>query len=107
MAHKTVRIDEATFKKVQDAANLHNRSLSGQLAHWVNIGRVMEKSPKLNLARIEAALKAEIALDSLTAEEAAIYEDRFYKMMGEETPEEAAFYKNLGERGRALGYEEE
>jgi len=107
MGHKTIRVDEDIFKKVQEASILHSRSLGGQVAHWINIGRVMEKSPSMDMDRIEAALKAELMIDNLTPEETEIYLDKFFASMGEETAEEAQFYADIARKGKALGFIEE
>jgi len=106
MAHKTVRIDETTFETVQAASVLNSRSVSGQLAHWVNIGRIIEQSPSFDMTRVEAALKAEIDVDTLSAEELDVFHERFFATMGDVTETSEAFYANLAEEAKALGYSE-
>lgn len=107
MAHKTVRIEEELYETVSTTAILYSRSVAGQLAHWANIGRVIEKSPSFDIERVEAALKAEIPLDDLTDEENEIYMDRFYAMMDETSPASDEFYANLVAKGKELGFVEE
>jgi len=107
MAHKTIRIEESIFKIVQAAATIHSRSVSGQLAHWVNIGRVLEQSPSLDMERVEAALRAEIAVDDLTDEEAAIFDERFYQTMREPTEAIKQSFADLAAENAAVGYTEE
>jgi len=106
MAHKTIRIDESIFKTVQSASILNSRSVSGQLAHWVNIGRIIEQSAGFDMSRVEAALRAEIALDDLTADETEVFHEKFFAQMGETSQESEDFYAKLGEQAKALGYSE-
>ncbi len=106
MAHKTIRIDEKAYNLVQEASRLYQRSVSGQIAHWLNIGRVVEQSPDFDMERVERALKAEIALDDLTPEEAAVFHEEFFSSMGEITKESEDFYAGLAAEAEAVGYTE-
>jgi len=106
MVHKTIRVEESIFKTVQAASVLNSRSVSGQLAHWVNIGRIIEQSPTFDMTRVEAALKAEIEVESLSPEELEVFHERFFISMGDVTEESEAFYANLAEEAKALGYTE-
>ena len=106
MTHKTVRIDEKTFETVQAASVLNSRSVSGQLAHWVNIGRIIEQSPSFDITRVEAALKAEIDVNTLSQEELDVFHEKFFASMDEVSETNEAFYADLAEEARKLGYTE-
>lgn len=103
MAHKTIRIDEKAFDKALEASQINERSVSGQVLHWMNIGRAIEQSPDFSMKRVEAALRAELKYDNLTPEEAEVWRDKFYASMGETSQAEKDFYANLAAEAESFG----
>ena len=97
MPQTAVKISTPIVEHARAAAKLHSRSISGQVEHWVRIGRAIERSPGYDHARIEAALRAEVAYDDLTGEEQRVYHDRLDEMVGTYSQDEIDAYKRLGE----------
>jgi len=106
MSHKTIRIDKRTYDKVLIASNVHNRSLTKQLSHWVNLGRVLEESDEFNVSKVGRALRAEIEFDTLTALESAYFMEKHADSLSEPSKESDEFYAALGREASALGYKE-
>jgi hypothetical protein len=52
-----VRISEAEMAELRRAAELNNRSVSGQAEYWMRLGRAAERTPTMTMSRIEAALR--------------------------------------------------
>jgi hypothetical protein len=52
-----VRISEAEMAELRRAAELNNRSVSGQAEYWMRLGRAAERNPTMTMSRIEAALR--------------------------------------------------
>lgn len=101
---QTIRIPEADYAKAQDAAKLNQRSLSGQIVHWMNIGRTIERSPGFSMDRVEAALRAEMHYDQLTPDEQEVFMEQFHDYMRNPGPEVDEFYAKLEEEAKAVGY---
>ena len=97
MTHKTVRLDEETYDAVLTASKIHTRSVSKQIAHWVSLGRIIERSSEFDMSRVEAALTGKLPMDDLTALEAAVHIEKFHEYMREPSEEVDKFYNALGE----------
>jgi len=106
MAH-TIRISDDEMKIVREAAKTHSRSIAKQVEHWLHLGRAMERSNKFSFKRVELALKAQLSIDELTADEQEAYMDKFAQLMENFNPEIEAAFAELGDEARALGYFED
>ena len=107
MTHKTVRLDEETYEAVLTASKIHTRSVSGQLAHWVSLGRYIEQSPDFDMSRVEAALTGKLPMDDLTALEGVVYLEKFFELTQRASKEVTGLYDALGKEARVLGYKGE
>lgn len=58
---QSIKLADDVMSVVRRESTLQSRSVAGQVTHWVNIGRAIEKSETFDYARIKAALSAEIS----------------------------------------------
>ena len=65
--------DEMAF--LREAAELNSRSLAGQAAHWIRLGRAVENNPHMTVSRVQRALRGEVAVSELTETEQEGYLD--------------------------------
>ncbi len=54
---QSVKLADDIMALVRHEADLHSRSLAGQITHWLKIGRAIERSGSFDSARITAALE--------------------------------------------------
>ena len=95
----TVRLSDADIAIAKEAAELNNRSTAAQISHWMKIGRIIESSPSYDAGKVEAAMRAEIAYDDLSAEEQDVFLEKFHDQMREFSAEdEAAFLAEISAR---------
>ena len=71
-ASSPVRLDEELIRSAGLVAPLMSRSVAQQVAHWAAIGRELESSADVSLARIAAVLSGRRRYDRLTPEEQAL-----------------------------------
>ena len=102
---QSVKIADDEMEVIREEAAVQNRSIAGQLTHWVRIGREIERSSYFDYARVRAALTAELSPDDLTPEEHVVWFDELDKYMTEldADPDVAAAFKRLGEQPGAAG----
>ena len=93
---KTVRLADEEYMMVRRAANLHSRSVSSQIRHWMRLGRAVEKMPNYNLERIEQALAAQLPIDDLNTEELAMYLSKLDDYMDDFGDDVSDKYAKLG-----------
>jgi hypothetical protein len=105
MAH-AVKISDTEYEAAREAAAVNSRSLSGQVEHWIRIGRAVERNPAIAYSRIEQALRGLLAPSELSDEEQEEYLDRLGDKMGEVSSEEAAFWADRDRRGLGVGLDD-
>lgn len=96
---QSVKLSDDIMALIRREADLHSRSVAGQITHWVRIGRAIERSGSFDHARITAALEGGLDTTDLREEEEAAWLDGFTEKMGQPSQAEAAFFA----RRRALG----
>ncbi|AQQ04729.1 hypothetical protein B0E33_15090 [Roseibium algicola] len=99
---KSVKFTDDTF--VDDArvmAELHSRSVAGQIMHWARVGRAIERFGRFDQAKICRVLSGEMETSTLTAEEKAVWSERFLEKISEPGPDEEAYYAELRKNGNA------
>ncbi len=106
---QSVKIADDEMEVIREEAAVQNRSIAGQLTHWVRIGREIERSSYFDYARVRAALAAELSPDDLTPEEHVVWFDELDDYMTEldADPDVAAAFKRLGEKPGAVGCNEQ
>ena len=100
---RSVKLADAVAAAARLESELQSRSLAGQLTHWINIGRAIEKSGSFDYRRISAVLEAKISPDVLTAEEQEVWFARFSETMTEPSASEEAFFAERRQLGRGVG----
>lgn len=66
---QAVKLSSELVEAAEHEARLFSRSKAGQIEHWARIGRAVESSPTVDVARVRAALNAELRFDELNADE--------------------------------------
>lgn len=100
---QSVKIADDEMEIIRKEAAVQSRSIAGQIAHWVRIGREIERSSCFDYARVRAALSAELSPDDLTPEEHVVWFNELDDHMTEFGPDIDAAFKRLGERPGAAG----
>lgn len=103
---QSIKLGDDLMKIVRRESELQSRSLAGQIAHWVRIGRAIEKSGNFDHARITAALAGETETTTLTDEEKDVWLDGFVEKMAQPSPEEEAFFARRRQLGLGVGLDE-
>lgn len=100
---QSIKLGDDIMTIVRRESELQSRSIAGQIAHWVRIGRAIEKSGNFDHARISAALAGGIETTELTDEEKDVWLDSFVEKMGQPGSEEDAFLARRRQLGLGVG----
>lgn len=100
---QSVKLGDDIMRIVRRESELQSRSIAGQIAHWIRIGRAIEKSGNFDHARITAALVGDVETTDLTDEEKDVWLDGFVEKMGQPGAGEDAFYARRRQLGRGVG----
>lgn len=100
---QSIKLGDKIMKIVRRESELQSRSIAGQIAHWVRIGRAIEKSGNYDHARITAALAGEIETTDLTDEEKDVWLDSFVEKMSQAQADENAFFARRRQLGIGVG----
>ncbi len=100
---QSVKLGDDVMSVVRRESGLQSRSVAGQITHWINIGRAIEKSGTFDYQHINAALTAELSPDALSAEEQEVWFEQFTENVTEPTNDETAFYAKRRKFGRGVG----
>src|SRR5690606_1481532 len=103
---QSIKLGDDIMKIVRRESELQSRSIAGQIAHWVRIGRAIEKSGNFDHARITAALGGDMETTALTDEEKDVWLDSFVEKMGQPRPDEDAFFGRRRQLGLGFGLDE-
>lgn len=100
---QSVKLSDNIMTYVRKESNLQSRSVAGQVTHWINIGRAIEKSGSFDFKHVNNALQAALSPDELTPEEQEVWFEQFKAEMTEPTDEEVAFFAKRRKLGRGVG----
>lgn len=100
---QSVKLADDVMALVRREADLHSRSVAGQITHWLRLGRAIEQSGQFDHARLTAALEGRADTRDLTDEEDAAWLDAFTDLMAEPSGEERAFHAERQMLGRGVG----
>ena len=103
---QSIKLGDDIMKIVRRESELQSRSIAGQIAHWVRIGRAIEKSGNFDHARITAALAGQMETTDLSDEEKDVWLDSFVEKMGQAGPDETAFFARRQRLGLGVGLDE-
>ena len=79
MPHTVKLSDTDIVEQARAESARQSRSLAAQITHWARIGRALERSPRFSLTRVHAVLEGRASPDALSAEEQAVWFDRFHE----------------------------
>lgn len=102
-----VRVSAATMQFARRESAVNGRSVSGQVDYWARLGRAVEASPAFDRERVKRALAGLASVESLTAEERAVYDANEFEAMEQiETPSGKAFWAQLKAKGGGVGVDD-
>ncbi|MEX8519236.1 MAG: hypothetical protein AB3X44_12060 [Leptothrix sp. (in: b-proteobacteria)] len=71
-----IRLDRELDASAREVARTMSRSVAEQVSHWARLGRELERSPDISVARVQAVLAGQRSYDQLTPpEQAAVRTD--------------------------------
>lgn len=100
---QSVKLADDIMALVRREADLHSRSVAGQITHWLKIGRAIEHSGRFDHARITAALEGRLDTTELSEDEEAAWLDAFTEKMDQPSDAEASFFARRQALGRGVG----
>lgn len=100
---QSIKLADDIMKIVRRESELQSRSVAGQVAHWVRIGRAIEQSGHFDHARITAALAGQIETTALTSEEKDVWLDSFVEKMGQPGADEKSYFADRRQLGLGVG----
>ena len=100
---QSIKLADDVMALVRREAHLHSRSVAGQITHWIRLGRAIERSGKLDHARITAALEGDLDTAELSEAEEAAWLDAFTEKMAQPSEVETAFFAERRSLGRRVG----
>lgn len=103
---QSVKLADDIMAPVRNEAELKSRSLAGQIAHWIKIGRAVERSGVYDEARMRDVLAGKYDTTHLTEEEDAVWLDEFTQKMGTADDAECKFYEQRRRLGLGVGLDQ-
>lgn len=100
---RSVKLADDVLATVRREADLHSRSLAGQITHWLRLGRAIEQSGAYDHARMTEALDGRLDTVELREEEAITWLDAFTEKMSTPSTAEQKFFANRRRLGRGVG----
>lgn len=100
---QSVKLSDDVMSVVRREADLHSRSVAGQITHWLRLGRAIEQSGTYDHARVSAALDGRIDTVDLREEEAIAWLDAFTEKMSSPSTIERDFFVQRQRLGRGVG----
>lgn len=103
---QSVKLADPVMTIVRKESDLQSRSVAGQITHWINIGRAIEKSSAFDYSHITSVLEAGMSPDELTPEEQEVWFTQFADKMTDPSQSETAFFAERRGLGRGVGLSE-
>ena len=100
---QSIKLNDEVMSLVRRESGLQSRSVAGQITHWINIGRAIEKSGAFDYRHISAVLSGEASPDDLSVEEQEVWFAQFAQDVTEPSSEETGFFENRRQLGRGVG----
>lgn len=104
---QSVKLGDDIMALVRHEAQIQDRSVAGQITHWIRLGRAIEQSGNFNHDRLSAVLKGRQETSSLSPEEKDVWMASLTEHMSRPGPEEEAFFRARREQGLGVGLDEE
>ena len=103
---QSIKISDTERDIVRREAEISSRSIASQVAHWMRIGRAIERSPQLTYAHIRDALEGRRSPDALSGEEQDVFVDAIMEAASKPTAEQDAFFEARRIAGHGVGADE-
>lgn len=103
---QSVKLADDVMDLIRREADLHSRSVAGQITHWLRLGRAIEQSGAYDHARVTAALEGRLDTVELREEEAVAWLDAFTEKMSGPSATEKAFFAKRQKRGQGVGLDD-
>ena len=78
---QSIRISDELHDTIREDAARESRSLTGQIEHYIQIGRAIARSPDFNQDHVELALNGGIEVSEMTLEEQEAFFAKFAQRM--------------------------
>ena len=98
-----VKLTDEVMALVRREADMHGRSVAGQITHWLKLGRAIEQSGTCDQARIIVALAGRFETTRLSEAEEFVWLDAFTDRMGQPSNADKDFYANRRALGLGVG----
>lgn len=99
-------LDPRLIQIVEDEAAANGRTVSEQVAHWLLIGRAIERSGALDFARVEAFRAGELTHSDLRDNEYFRWEQGLLDWIKTPTHEEIDFFADRRANGLGVGLDD-
>jgi len=100
---QSIKLADDIMMAIRKESKLQSRSGAKQIEHWVNIGRVIERSKAFDYTRIRDALEAKLSPDELHPFEQEVWSDEFAAKMTEPNKQEKTSHRQHRKLGRGVG----
>ena len=100
---QSVKLADDVMAVVRREAELHSRSVAGQITHWLRLGKAIEQSGTYDHARVTAALDGRLDPVELREEEGGAWLDAFTGKMASPSEMEKTFFEKRRKLGRGVG----
>lgn len=100
---QSVKLADDVMAAVRREADLHSRSVAGQITHWLRLGRAIEQSGAYDHARVTSALNGRLDTVDLREEEEIAWLDAFSEKMSAASQTERAFFASRRKLGKGVG----
>ncbi len=102
----SVKLKADLVDEARREAQTFNRSLGGQIEHWVRLGRALESAPGIPVSRVRETLEGKVTLRTLPVEEQEAVLDQLHEWLKNPTDDEIAAYAVLADLPGAVGTDE-
>ncbi|MFN3538118.1 MAG: TA system antitoxin ParD family protein [Brevundimonas sp.] len=100
---QSVKLADEVMTAVRREAELHSRSVAGQITHWLRLGKAIEQSGAYDHARVTATLEGRLDPAELRGEESIAWLDAFTDKMSTPSQTEQDFHAKRQKLGRGVG----
>lgn len=100
---QSVKLSDDVMATVRREADLHSRSVAGQITHWLRLGRAIEQSGAYDHKRLTDALEGRLDTVELREEEAIAWLDAFTEKMSAPSATEKTFFAKRRKLGLGVG----
>jgi hypothetical protein len=100
---QSVKLADDVMAAVRREADLHSRSVAGQITHWLRLGKAIEQAGAYDHSRVTAALAGRLDTVELREEEGIAWLDAFTEKMSNSSVTERAFFAERRKLGRGVG----